>query len=135
MLIALSKLFSDFFNSEKIGGYILMACAVVAVAFANSPWAESYLHLWHTPLPGGSLEFWINDGLMAVFFLLVGLEIERELYIGELRSMRNAVTPLLAALGGMVVPASVYFFINAGLPSQSASASLWRPTLLLRSVF
>lgn len=119
MLIALSKLFSDFFNSEKIGGYILMACAVVAVAFANSPWAESYLHLWHTPLPGGSLEFWINDGLMAVFFLLVGLEIERELYIGELRSMRNAVTPLLAALGGMVVPASVYFFINAGLPSQS----------------
>ncbi len=115
----LSKLFSDFFNSEKTGGYILMACAVVAVAFANSPWAESYLHLWHTPLPGGSLEFWINDGLMAVFFLLVGLEIERELYIGELSSMRNAATPLLAALGGMVVPASVYFFINAGLPSQS----------------
>ena len=79
MITKLTQLFSEFFHSEKTGGYVLMACAVLAVTLANSPWAESYLHFWHLPLPGGSVEFWINDGLMAVFFLLVGLEIEREL--------------------------------------------------------
>lgn len=119
MITKLTQLFTEFFHAEKTGGYVLMACAVLAVTLANSPWSDAYLHLWHTALPGGSLEFWINDGLMAVFFLLVGLEIERELYIGELSDWRNAITPLLAAIGGMLVPAAIYFGWNAGLPSQA----------------
>ncbi len=119
MITKLTKLFTEFFESERTGGFLLMGAAALAVAAANSPFAATYFHFWHTQLPGGSLEFWINDGLMAVFFLLVGLEIERELYIGELSERSNAVLPLTAALGGMLVPAGFYFAFNAGLPSQS----------------
>ncbi len=118
MTYRLSKLFRDFFDSEKAGGFILMGCAAVAVIIANSSWGAGFLHLWHAELPGGSLEFWINDGLMAVFFLMIGLEIERELYIGELSDWKNAVLPIAAAIGGMLVPAAIYFALNAGQPSQ-----------------
>lgn len=118
MTYRLSKLFRDFFDSEKAGGFILMGCAAVAVVIANSSWGAGFLHLWHAELPGGSLEFWINDGLMAVFFLMIGLEIERELYIGELSDWENAVLPIAAAIGGMLVPAAIYFALNAGQPSQ-----------------
>lgn len=114
----LSRLFRDFFDSEKVGGFILMGCAALAVLLANSPWGTGFLQLWHCKLPGGSLEFWINDGLMAVFFLMIGLEIERELYIGELADWKNALLPIAAAIGGMLVPAAIYFALNAGLPSQ-----------------
>jgi NhaA family Na+:H+ antiporter len=118
MITKLTKLFTEFFESERTGGFLLIGAAVLAVALANSPLSESFLHFWHTELPGGPLEFWINDGFMAVFFLLVGLEIERELYIGELSERKNAVLPLAAALGGMLLPAGSYFAFNAGLPSQ-----------------
>ena len=118
MITKLTKLFSDFFESERTGGFLLMGAAALAVVLANSPLGGSFLHLWHSELPGGSLEFWINDGLMAVFFLLVGLEIERELYIGELSERSNAVLPVAAALGGMLVPAGIYIAFNAGLPTQ-----------------
>lgn len=95
--------------------------------WANSPWAESYFHHWHTPFSFGfgdaafskPLHFWINDGLMAVFFLLVGLEIKREVLVGELASVRRAVLPIAAALGGMLVPAGLYVFFNHGRPGAA----------------
>ncbi|GAB4486852.1 MAG: Na+/H+ antiporter NhaA [Saprospiraceae bacterium] len=118
MITKLTKLFTEFFESERTGGFLLMGAAALAVILANSAVSESFLHFWHTELPGGSIEFWINDGLMAIFFLLVGLEIERELYLGELSERRNAILPLAAALGGMLLPAGIFFAFNAGLPSQ-----------------
>lgn len=119
MITKLTKLFTEFFESERTGGFLLMGAAALAVVLANSAVSESFLHFWHTELPGGNLEFWINDGLMAVFFLLVGLEIERELYIGELSDRRDAVLPVAAALGGMLLPAGIYVAFNAGLPTQN----------------
>jgi NhaA family Na+:H+ antiporter len=96
-----------------------MACTAIALAWANSPWAEVYFHLWETEITIGiteSAHHWINDGLMAVFFLLVGLEIKRELIVGELASVRHAALPIAAALGGMVVPALLYALVNVGGP-------------------
>jgi NhaA family Na+:H+ antiporter len=114
--------FSRFIRMEAAGGLVLIACTAVALAWANSPWADSYHHLWETPLgfragPWGfelTLHHWINDGLMAVFFFLVGLEIKREALVGELASPRRAALPAAAALGGMVVPAALYALLNAG---------------------
>ncbi|HNE28353.1 MAG: Na+/H+ antiporter NhaA [Saprospiraceae bacterium] len=119
MVYKVTKLFREFFDSEKAGGFLLMGCAVLAIALANSAIGVDFLHFWHRPIPGGSLEFWINDGLMAIFFLLIGLEIERELYQGELSDWRNAMLPVAAAIGGMVAPALIYWAFNAGQPSQS----------------
>lgn len=119
MITKLTKLFTEFFESERTGGFLLMSAATIAILLANSAYSDAFLHFWHTKLPGGSVEFWINDGLMAIFFLLVGLEIERELYIGELSDRSNAVLPIAAALGGMLLPAGIYFVFNAGLPTQN----------------
>jgi NhaA family Na+:H+ antiporter len=80
-----TKLFSEFFESEKAGGLILIICTMISLTIANSAIGLSYQHLWHTGLLSKSLEFWVNDGLMTLFFLLVGLEIEREIYFGSLR--------------------------------------------------
>jgi Na+:H+ antiporter, NhaA family len=120
-------LFQQFFNSEKAGGLILIICTAVSLVIANSSWGAHYNHFWHIPLPlqlGNAvipfrIEEWINDGLMTIFFLLVGLEIERELFIGELSSFKNAVLPILAAVGGMVVPALIHFIFNHGKPEQA----------------
>lgn len=114
--------FQDFAERGVLSGLLLMACTAFALAWANSPWAESYFHLWEVPLTVGladnpvssSLHHWINDGLMAVFFLLVGLEIKRELLVGELASVRHAALPIAAAIGGMVVPALLYAAVNIG---------------------
>ncbi|MGH7719863.1 MAG: Na+/H+ antiporter NhaA [Gemmatimonadaceae bacterium] len=114
--------FQQFVQTESAGGIVLLACTAVALVWANSPWAASYFHLWETPLTVGaprvgltmSLHHWINDGLMAVFFFLVGLEIKRELLVGELASPRQAALPIAAALGGMLVPAAIYAALNAG---------------------
>lgn len=122
-----TKLFKGFFDSEKIGGLLLLVCTAASLLLANSGWGEAYTHFWHTKLDlsfGGlrlnyPVEQWINDGLMTVFFLLVGLEIERELYAGELSSFSNAVLPLVAAVGGMLVPASIHYLFNAGTATQS----------------
>jgi NhaA family Na+:H+ antiporter len=113
---------SDFIRTGSAGGLVLMAAAAAAVVWANSPWAEGYHHLWETEVGfrvGGweashTLHHWINDGLMAVFFFLVGLEIKREGLVGELASPRKAALPAAAALGGMVVPAALYTLLNAG---------------------
>ncbi len=114
--------FQDFAHKQSSGGVLLIAATLVALVWANSPWGESYAALWHTKLTVGvgdtsiskDLTHWINDGLMAVFFLVVGLEIKREVLVGELSSVRNAALPVAAALGGAVVPAVIYVSINAG---------------------
>jgi NhaA family Na+:H+ antiporter len=121
------NLFEEFFNSEKSGGLILLGCTIISLVIANSGWGEGYAHFWHQHLNLSfaglkldySIEHWINDGLMAVFFLLVGLEIEREIYIGELSDIKNATLPIASAVGGMVIPAALYLMVNWGTPTQS----------------
>jgi len=114
-----AKLFDDFFNSERAGGLLLIFCAVVSLLLTNSPISESYQHLWHAKVIGESTEYWINDGLMTIFFLLIGLELEREIYNGELSTLKQASLPIVAALGGMVVPAGLFLVFNYGTPSQA----------------
>ena len=114
----LSATFNQFFHSEKSAGYVLIACTVVSIAIANSSVGADYIEFWHSRVAGLSVEHWINDALMAVFFLLIGLELERELYVGELSDRRNALLPVLAAVGGMVAPALIHYALNAGQPSQ-----------------
>lgn len=119
--------FRNFASIEAAGGLTLVAAAALALAWANSPWQESYHTLWDkTYLSmdlGGhalslTLHHWINDGLMAVFFFMVGLEIKRELLVGEIASPRRASLPVAAAVGGMVVPAAVYALFNLGGPGS-----------------
>lgn len=117
--IKLTNLFAEFFNTEKAGGLVLIGGTLLSLLIANSSWGEAYAAFWHTSLGGLSLSHWINDGLMAVFFLLVGLEIEREIYIGELADFRNALLPVAAALGGMLLPAGIHFLLNAGTSGQA----------------
>jgi NhaA family Na+:H+ antiporter len=105
----------------------LLACTVAAMVWANSPWAESYVRFAHTKIAVSfgshsfalSLQHWINDALMAVFFFVIGLEIKRELVVGHLSSVRQAILPVAAAVGGMVSPAIVYAFVNAGGPGAA----------------
>ncbi|MBY4899177.1 Na+/H+ antiporter NhaA [Cupriavidus sp. AU9028] len=115
----LSHTFKRFFESEKAGGILLIACTIVSMALANSPLGPQYLQLWHAQVGGLSVEHWINDALMAIFFLLIGLELERELYDGELSSFRNALLPIVAAIGGIAVPALIHFGFNGGTPTQA----------------
>ncbi len=110
----LTKLFNEFFNSEKSAGLILMLCSIVSLLLANSAFGQNYIHFWHIDIFSKSTEFWINDGLMTVFFLLVGLEIEREIYVGELSNIKKSLLPIFAALGGMVFPAIIHFLFNQG---------------------
>ncbi len=117
----ITKLFKDFFESEKVGGLILIACTIISLLLANSSLSQEYLHFWHTNINGHSLEHWINDGLMAIFFLLIGLELEREVYIGELSDLKKATLPIFAALGGMIVPALLYLSLNFGTETQSGA--------------
>jgi NhaA family Na+:H+ antiporter len=116
--------FREFARVEASGGIVLLAATSIALLWANSPWAPSYAALWHTPLTVGAgdvglsmdLHHWINDGLMALFFFVVGLEIKREVLVGELADPRKAALPIAAAVGGMVVPALLYVAVNAGGP-------------------
>lgn len=119
----LTKLFVDFFESEKTSGIILILCTMTSIAIANSYFGKDYSDFWHTRIGFDindtfilmySLEHWINDGLMAIFFLMIGLEIERELYVGELSEPKNASLPIIAAIGGMVAPALLHFLLNRG---------------------
>lgn len=113
-------IFQHFFRTETLGGLVLLGFGLAALVIANSPLSAVYNHLWEIPLTFGivphelslSLHDWINDGLMAVFFLLVGLEIKRELLAGELSSPQQAALPIACAIGGMVVPALIYLIFN-----------------------
>ena len=115
----LSRSFKAFFDSERSSGIVLIVCTLVSLALTNSALGASYLGFWQTYLGGLSIEHWINDALMAVFFLLIGLELERELYNGELSSLKNALLPIFAAIGGICVPALIHFFFNRGLETQA----------------
>jgi len=115
----LTDTFKRFFESEKTSGLILIACTSLSLALANSTLGPTWLAIWNTDIAGLSLGHWINDGLMAIFFLLIGLELERELYVGELSSFRNALLPVVAAFGGMAAPALIHFVFNTGLPTQA----------------
>jgi Na+:H+ antiporter, NhaA family len=118
--------FQEFAGRETSGGILLLACTLVALIWANSPWVEHYRALWHTSLTlslgrfdlSKDLHFWVNELLMAVFFFVVGLEIKRQLLVGELASRRQAALPILAAIGGVVVPALLYTFLNANGPGS-----------------
>ena len=115
------KLFKEFFESEKTGGLILMGCTLISLILANSFFSADYLHFWHTNFLGQSIEYWINDGLMVIFFLLIGLELEREVYQGELSNIKNALLPIFGAIGGMLVPAALYLLFNYGTSTQSGA--------------
>ncbi len=114
--------FQEFIHRQTSGGIILFACTILALAWANSPWSSTYFSVWQSKLTMGigpyelskPLMLWINDGLMAVFFFVVGLEIKREVIAGELTSVRKATLPIAAAIGGMVVPATLYSLFNIG---------------------
>ena len=115
------KLFKEFFESEKTAGLILMGCTLISLLLANSFFSDNYLHFWHTNFSGQSIEYWINDGLMVIFFLLIGLELEREVYQGELSNIKNALLPIFGAIGGMLVPAALYLLFNYGTSTQSGA--------------
>jgi NhaA family Na+:H+ antiporter len=115
----LSKSFTAFFNSEKASGLVLIGCTVVSMLLANSPTGLAYFKVLHSHLGSLSIEHWINDGLMAIFFLHIGLELERELYNGELSNLKQALLPVLAAVGGICLPALIHFALNAGTATQA----------------
>jgi Na+:H+ antiporter, NhaA family len=115
-----------FLHIEASAGIVLLACALFALGWANSPWSAAYHAIWHLPIGfrvgdlafERDLHFWINDGLMVVFFFVVGLEIRRELHAGELSTPRRAALPVIAALGGMLAPALIYLGLNPAPPSR-----------------
>jgi NhaA family Na+:H+ antiporter len=115
----LTTSFKEFFENERAGGIVLIICTVISLLLANSSIGEYYMGIWHFQLWGEPLEYWINDGLMAIFFLLVGLELKREISVGELSSFKKASLPIFGAIGGMLVPALIYVAFNIGKPTVS----------------
>lgn len=116
-----TQLYKDFFESEKSGGLVLIAFTLTSLFIANSNFGNSYIHLWETQFAGHSIEHWINDGLMTIFFLLIGLELEREIYKGELSHIKDALLPVFGAVGGMIVPATIFLLFNFGTSTQSGA--------------
>ena len=116
-----TKLFKDFFDSEKSGGLVLIACTIISLVVANSTFGTDYHHIWQIQFQGHSIEHWVNDGLMAIFFLLIGLELEREIYIGELSKLKDALLPIFGAIGGMFLPAGLFLLFNYGTATQSGA--------------
>ena len=115
----LSLSFKEFFESSKAGGVVLILCTLLSLTIANSSLGPAYLGFWHHYLAGLSIEHWVNDALMAIFFLLIGLELKRELVNGELSDLKNAMLPMLAAAGGIAVPAMIHFGLNTGTATQA----------------
>src|SRR3954470_15516717 len=126
-IVGFVRPFQEFAGRDATGGVILIVCVVVAMTWANSPWSGSYFRFWHIDPTFGlagawiarPLHFWINEGLMVLFFLLVGLEIKRETLLGELASFRRAALPIAAALGGIVIPAGIYWLFNHNTGGRS----------------
>jgi len=114
-----NSVFKQFFESEKSSGLVLIAFTILSLLLANSSIKDSYTEFWEHSLGGMKIEHWVNDGLMAVFFLLVGLELKREFLVGELSSLKKATLPIFSALGGMLIPAGIFVFVNLGEPTVS----------------
>lgn len=119
--MTITRLFKDFFDSEKAGGLVLISCTVISLLLANTGFSSSYQDFWHLQLAGHSITHWINDGLMSIFFLLIGLELERELYKGELSNLREALLPIFGALGGILIPAGLFMLFNFGTATRSGA--------------
>jgi NhaA family Na+:H+ antiporter len=117
----LTKTFKSFFESEKAGGILLLCVTILSLYLANSPIQTEYIQFWSTEVGHHSITHWINDGLMTIFFLLIGLELEREIYHGELSSIKNAALPIFGALGGMLVPAGLFLLLNYGTITQNGA--------------
>lgn len=117
----MTKLFKEFIESEKAGGLILIFATIISLLLANSGMSQNYISFWHFDLGGHDLVHWINDGLMTIFFLLIGLELEREVYTGQLSNLKNASLPIFAALGGMIFPAGIFLLLNYGTITQSGA--------------
>ena len=117
----LTKLFAEFFENEKVAGIILIICTIISLGISNSVFGADYKHFWHSDFAGHSVEFWINDGLMTIFFLLIGLELEREIYKGELSNIKDALLPIFGAIGGMLIPAFIFIMFNYGTSTQSGA--------------
>jgi Na+:H+ antiporter, NhaA family len=117
----ITALYKEFFKSEKAGGLILICCTIISLIIANSALGVDYSNIFKIKFVGLSIEHWINDGLMAIFFLLIGLELEREIYVGELSKFKDAMLPIFAAIGGMLFPAAIYMIFNNGTPTQSGT--------------
>jgi Na+:H+ antiporter, NhaA family len=128
--------FARFLRIEAAAGVILLLAALCAVALSNSPWSVPFLEFWDVPIGihlgavevSRSLKHWINDGLMTFFFFVVALELKREIILGELCNPRMAALSFAAALGGMVVPASLYLLLARVPPVRTAGARSWSPT-------
>ncbi|TAF72329.1 MAG: Na+/H+ antiporter NhaA [Flavobacterium sp.] len=119
--LIIKTIFINFIESEKSGGVVLIFFTLAAIGIANSIFGSTFIHFWHTEVLGMSMEHWVNDGLMTIFFLLIGLELEREIYIGELSDIKNALLPIIAAVGGMVIPAGIHLFFNYGSLTQAGA--------------
>lgn len=117
--VRLTKTFQEFFDGEKSSGIILIVCTLLSLLITNSAFGAKYLDFWHIYIAGLSIEHWVNDGLMAIFFLFIGLELERELYKGELSDFKNALLPIFAAIGGLGIPALIHYIFNNGTPTQA----------------
>ena len=125
-----ADLFKRFFENEKVAGLFLLFCTIISLIVANSSVGASYVHFMHQTIDlsfGGvaldqPVEQWVNDGLMAIFFLMIGLEVKRELLVGELANFNSAILPVVAAIGGMIVPSLIHFAFNHGTPTQPGFA-------------
>ena len=117
----ITKLFKEFFDSEKTGGIVLIVCTILSLLLANSTYGTNYHDFFQTQFAEHSFEHWINDGLMTIFFLLIGLELEREIYQGELSNLKGALLPIFGALGGMLIPAGIFLLFNFGTATQSGA--------------
>lgn len=115
----LTSTFKEFFANERAGAFVLIVCTILSLIVANTAFGPSYIKFFHSYAGPLSVEHWINDGLMAIFFLLIGLELEREIISGELSDLKRALLPIFAAIGGIIVPAGIHFFLNNGTPTQS----------------
>ncbi len=115
----LTKSFKEFVENERAGAYVLIVCTIISLIIANTAFGPSYVKFFHSYAGPLSVEHWINDGLMAIFFLLIGLELKREILVGELSDLKKALLPVFAALGGMFVPAGIHFLLNNGAATQA----------------
>lgn len=117
----LTKTFTEFFQNEKASGIVLLIVTILSLLLANSAIQTEYIGFWNTPMGHHPLSHWINDGLMTIFFLLIGLELEREMYHGELADIKNAILPVFGALGGMIIPAGIFLALNYGTITQNGA--------------